>query len=475
MNAHTTNRMGAHAANRIYAPTINRRWTVLVLVSLGLLMVSLDNTILYTALPTVTADLQASASEGLWIINAYPLVMAGLLLGAGTLGDKYGHKRLFIWGLVIFGLASLTAALASTAALLIAGRALLGVGAAMVMPATLALIRQTFSDERERSVAISVWSSVALIGAATGPIVAGLLLESFPWGSVFLINIPIVVIGLIGGVILIPASAARRDTPWDGLSSLLALAGLASLVYFIKEVAKAERDWLVVAAAIVIAVVGLTLFVRRQDKLVHPLLDFAIFRSRALSSGALAAGLALFAIAGLQLITTQRFQLAEEFTPLEAGLLVSCIVVGALPAGLVAGAIMHRTGPAPLIVGGLTVGTLGLVGALVLLPHGVVPFGVALGVTGLGLGAVMTSASSAVIGNVSANRAGMASSVEEVSYEFGSLTAVAVIGSVFTTLSASMGMSNAYNIAVIVCIAALGLGAVAAAVMLRGVEVQQGH
>ncbi|WP_234037047.1 MFS transporter [Leucobacter sp. L43] len=140
------------------------RWVILVLVSLGLLMVALDNSVLYTALPKLTEDLRASSSEGLWIINAYPLVMAGLLLGAGTLGDKYGHKPMFIWGLIVFGIASLVAAFAPTAAILITGRALLAVGAAMIMPATLALIRQTFADARERNMAIGVWASVSLVG-----------------------------------------------------------------------------------------------------------------------------------------------------------------------------------------------------------------------------------------------------------------------------------------------------------------------
>ncbi len=279
--------------------------------------------------------------------------------------------------------------------------------------------------------------------------------------------------GLIGGALVVPASTAHQETPWDALSSLLSLAGLAALVFCIKEVAKADRNWVVVAVTLVIAVSSLALFARRQGKLAHPLLDFTIFRSRALSSGALAAGLAMFAIAGLQLITTQRFQLAEDYTPLQAGLLVTCILIGALPASLIGGAVMHRTGPTPLIVGGLTTGTLGLIGALFALPHGVVMFGSALGVTGIGLGAAMTAASSAVMGNVNANRAGMASSLEEVSYEFGSLTAVAVVGSVFTTLTALMGMSDAYNVAAIICCAVIGVGAIVTGLLLRGVNVKQ--
>ncbi|GAA1758834.1 MFS transporter [Kocuria aegyptia] len=438
-------------------------------------MVTLDNSVLYTALPVLTADLGATPSESLWIINAYPLVMAGLLMGTGTLGDKVGHKRLFIWGLVVFGLSSMLAAYAATPAILIAARALLGVGAAMVMPATLALIRETFHDIRERNMAIAIWASIAIVGAALGPIVAGLLLERFAWGSVFLINVPIVLIALVAGGILAPKPEARPDTPWDLRSSLLALVGLASLVLFIKEVAKIDRSWLLVAVSLVAAVLALRWFTRRQARLAHPLLDFGIFRSRPLSAGVLAAGLALFAIAGVQLITTQRFQLAENYTPLQAGLLVTVIAVGSLPAALFSGAVMHRTGPKPLIVGGLAVGAVGLLAAVLALPVGVVPFAAGLFVTGGGLGAVMSAASSSIIGNIAPERAGMASSLEEVSYEFGSLTAVAILGSVFTTITATTSIATGHIVVMTITLSVVALGTVACALLLRGVVVEQAH
>lgn len=451
------------------------RWVVLAILSLGLLMVVLDNSVLYTALPALTDDLEATSSEALWIINAYPLVMAGLLLGAGGLGDKFGHKRLFVWGMAIFGVASVIAAYSPTPAVLIAARALLAVGAAMVMPATLALIRQTFTDARERNIAISIWGSVSLVGAALGPVTAGLLLEHFWWGSVFLINIPIAVFAVVTAARLVPRSEAKPDTPWDGVSSLLALVGLAALVFVIKEVAGADRRWVVLIVGFVAAAVALSLFARRQRRLTHPLLDFAVFRSRPVSAGIIAAGVAMFAIAGMQLVTTQRFQLGDGFTPLEAGLLVTCLAGGALPSGLLAGFVMHRIGVTPLIVGGLITGSIGVVGALVALPLGVVAFGAGLAVMGFGLGAVMAAASSAVMGNIAPERAGMGSSLEEVSYEFGSLTAVAVLGSIFSGLAAAGDINGGFNAATMITSAILVLGVVSTGLLLRGVKVKQGH
>ncbi len=172
------------------------RWLVLAIVSSALLLIVVDMTVLYTALPRLTHELQVNASEKLWIVNIYALVVSGLLLGMGTLGDRLGHKRLFMAGLVVFGVASLAAAYSPGAATLIAARALLAVGAAMMMPATLSILRLTFADERERAIAIGVWASVASGGAAIGPVVGGVLLEHFWWGSVFLINVPIVLLAL---------------------------------------------------------------------------------------------------------------------------------------------------------------------------------------------------------------------------------------------------------------------------------------
>jgi DHA2 family multidrug resistance protein-like MFS transporter len=406
-----------------------RRWLLLVTVGSALLLIALDNSVLYTALPTLTADLGASSAQALWIINAYPLVMAGLLLGAGTLGDRIGHRRMFTIGLVIFGLASLAAAFAPSAELLIAARAVLAVGAAAMMPATLALIRITFTDIRERNLAIAVWGSISVIGMAAGPIVGGALLAHLWWGSVFLINIPIVLIALAATMIISPANDPDPSKRWDLLSSLLAMITLTGLVFMIKQLAHAPVSWTAVLAAAAAVIVGAVLFVRRQRRLPEPLLDFGIFTNRALVSGVIAAAVGMFAVGGIELVTTQRFQLVAGFTPLQAGLLVAPAALASLPTALLAGAFLHRVGLRVLISGGMAVAAVGVVVAAFGVSHSLPMMIIGLVLLGFGIGATFAVASTAIVGNVPARRAGMASSVEEVSYEFGSLIAVALLGS----------------------------------------------
>lgn len=410
------------------------RWSLLTTVSAALLLITVDHSVLYTALPTLTHELGASTAQGLWIINAYPLVMAGLLLGAGTLGDRIGHRRMFLSGLVIFGVASAAAACAPNPGWLIGARALLAVGAAAMMPATLALIRVSFTDERERNLAIAIWGSLAMVGAALGPILGGLLLQRYWWGSVFLINVPVVVVAFVAGWAYAPRIPEDSSRPWDLGSSLQVLVSLSALVLAIKEAAGRDPSWPLAAAALALSVLAGWRFVRRQARLPHPLLDFAVFRNPAFSAGVIGAAVSLFALSGALLVTTQRFQLAAGYSPLQAGLLVSAAALGCLPSALLGGAVVHRTGFLPLIGGGLLVAALGAALAAFALPAAPAGIVAALVLMGLGLGAVMSVASSAIIGNAPLHRAGMASSVEEVSYEFGSLFAVALLGSLLAAL-----------------------------------------
>ncbi|PZF63492.1 MFS transporter [Curtobacterium sp. MCPF17_047] len=415
-----------------------RRWTLLAVVTASLLLISLDNSILYTALPTLTEEIGATANEGLWIINAYPLVMAGLLLGAGTLGDRVGHRRMFLIGMSIFGMASLVAAFSPNPEVLIAARAILAVGAASMMPATLALIRVAFTNDHERNVAIAVWGSVAVLGGALGPIVSGLLLEPFWWGSVFLINVPVAVIALVAALFLAPPNDPDLTKKWDLLSSVYAMITLVGAVVAIKEIAHRPPSALVIGGALVAAVIGAVLFTRRQARLPYPLLDFTIFRNPAFSSGLLGAGLGMFAFAGVQLVTTQRFQLLEGMTPFHAGLLVALIAVGTLTTSLAGGFMLHRVGLLPLIAGGLALSAVGVVVISVSFHslNGWLFLGLI--VLGAGSGATMSVASTAIVGNVPARRAGMASSIEEVSYEMGNLSAVAILGSIVTAIYSAL-------------------------------------
>ncbi|MFG3397808.1 MFS transporter [Streptomyces parvus] len=451
-----------------------RRWLLLTVVSAGLLLITLDNSILYAALPTLVKDLGASSSEGLWIINAYPVVMAGLLLGSGTLGDRVGHRRMFAIGLAVFGVASLVAAFSTSPEALIAARAFLAVGAAAMMPATLALIRVTFDDERERNMAIAVWGTMAVVGSALGPIISGILLQHFWWGSVFIINVPVVVAAIVATPFLAPPNDPDPSKQWDLTSSLLALVALVGLVLAIKETAKSDPDPdpAVIATAALATAVGGWAFARRQRRLSYPLLDFAIFRNRAFLAGVLAAGFALFAISGVQLVTTQRFQLVEDFTPLRAGFLVAAVALGAFPTAMLGGAVLHRVGLLPLITGGLALGAVGTVLVLMSFSTSMGLLVTGLIITGSGLGAAMSVASSAIMGNVPARRAGMASSVEEVSYEFGGLIAVALLGSLLTavysaTIDLPAGVSDRARDSLDSALALAGEGAGAHTALIR--------
>ncbi len=426
--------MYSYALPEIAMSTPFKRWALLFTVASGLLLVALDNSILYTALPSLERDLGATRDQALWIINAYPLVMAGLLLGAGTLGDRIGHRRMFAIGLWIFGLASVAAAFSPSANALIGARAALAVGAAAMMPATLALIRVVFTDTRERNLAIAIWGSVALVGAALGPVIGGLLLARFWWGSVFLVNVPVVAIALVATPLLAPRGRPQAGRPWDAWSSVLALLALSGLVLGIKSLASAPPDAVLAVSGAAAFVLAGAAFVRRQARLPHPLLDFALLRHPGLLAGVLAAAFTTFGIGGLQLVTTQRFQLVEGLSPLHAGLLVSTMALGALPAALVGGAVLHRTGLRPLMSGGLALAAFGAAVLAATLGAGIGWTLLGCLLTGLGLGATISVASIAIVGNVPAHRAGMASAVEEVSYELGALLAVALLGSLMTAL-----------------------------------------
>ncbi|MDF3607464.1 MFS transporter [Paracoccus sp. DMF-8] len=408
------------------------RWLVHAIVSSALFLIVIDMTVLYTALPTLTRDLAATASEKLWILNAYSLVVAGLLPGFGTLGDRFGHRRMFVIGLVVFGIASSIAAFAPSPAVLIAARALLAVGAAAMMPATLSIIRLTFEDDDERAFAIGIWAAVASGGAALGPVVGGLLLEYFWWGSVFLINVPIVIIALIAALVLIPARAGHKGTPWDMFSSAQIMLGLVALSWALKESATRQPDWGLVALATVIGGAACTAFVRRQFRLRHPLIDLSLFGSRDFSAGVIGALIAAMVIVGMELALSQRLQLVLGLSPLQAAWFILPIPLGAFVGGPLAGRYLPRIGGMKMLLTGFVLSLAGLILFLALL-HGPKPVQiVALALQGLGLGAAMTAASSTIMLSAPRERAGMAAAVEEVSYELGGALGIAVLGSLMS-------------------------------------------
>ena len=426
------------------APKSPHRWLLLMMVGLGLLLVTVDITILLTALPVLTHELHASAAEGLWIVNAYPLFSTGLLLGAGTLGDRIGHRRMYLVGLVIFGLASLMAAYAGSVAVLVLARVLQAVGASAMLPATLALIRVGFSDERERALAISVWACLSLVGAILGPLLGGWLLGHFHWGALFLVNVPIIAVAWLGTWFVAPEQRNPNADPWDLPSSVLALLTLSSLVLAIKTATHPPIDLGLLGAALATGLVAGLAFVRRQRRLTHPLLDFSLFRNPAFAAGVLGAVSVTFTTGGVLLGVSQRFQWVAGYTPLQSGLLASVLFVGTLPSSILGGLWLHRIGLRRLISGGLAVGALGMLVAAQALPwhpSGLQAADEGLGwlvtgllLAGLGLGATISVASTAIVESAPPHRAGMASSVEEVAYEFGALLSIALLGSLLTGL-----------------------------------------
>ena len=426
------------------APKSPHRWLLLMMVGLGLLLVTVDITILLTALPVLTHELHASAAEGLWIVNAYPLFSTGLLLGAGTLGDRIGHRRMYLVGLVIFGLASLMAAYAGSVAVLVLARVLQAVGASAMLPATLALIRVGFADERERALAISVWACLSLVGAILGPLLGGWLLGHFHWGALFLVNVPIIAIAWLGTWFVAPEQRNPNADPWDLPSSVLALLALSSLVLAIKTATHPPIDLGLLGAALATGLMAGLAFVRRQRRLPHPLLDFSLFRNPAFAAGVLGAVSVTFTTGGVLLGVSQRFQWVAGYTPLQSGLLASVLFIGTLPSSILGGLWLHRIGLRRLIAGGLAVGALGMLVAAQALPwhpsglpaahEGLGWLVAGLLLAGLGLGATISVASTAIVESAPPHRAGMASSVEEVAYEFGALLSIALLGSLLTGL-----------------------------------------
>ena len=426
------------------APKSPHRWLLLMMVGLGLLLVTVDITILLTALPVLTHELHASAAEGLWIVNAYPLFSTGLLLGAGTLGDRIGHRRMYLVGLVIFGLASLMAAYAGSVAVLVLARVLQAVGASAMLPATLALIRVGFSDERERALAISVWACLSLVGAILGPLLGGWLLGHFHWGALFLVNVPIIAVAWLGTWFVAPEQRNPNADPWDLPSSVLALLALSSLVLAIKTATHPPIDLGLLGTALATGLVAGLAFVRRQRRLTHPLLDFSLFRNPAFAAGVLGAVSVTFTTGGVLLGVSQRFQWVAGYTPLQSGLLASVLFIGTLPSSILGGLWLHHIGLRRLISGGLAVGALGMLVAAQALPwhpsglpaahEGLGWLVTGLLLAGLGLGATISVASTAIVESAPPHRAGMASSVEEVAYEFGALLSIALLGSLLTGL-----------------------------------------
>jgi MFS transporter, DHA2 family, multidrug resistance protein len=411
-----------------------REWVGLAVLALPCLVYAMDLTVLNLALPALSEDLQPSSSQLLWIVDIYGFMVAGLLITMGTLGDRIGRRRLLLIGAAAFGLASLFAALSNSAEMLIAARALLGVAGATLAPSTLSLIRNMFDHPRERTFAIGVWITSFSVGAAVGPLIGGLLLERFWWGSVFLPALPVMGLLLVVGPRLLPEYRDPEAGRLDLVSAAVSLVAVLAMIYGLKQIAQDGVGWIAALSIGAGLAVGAA-FVRRQQGLADPLIDLRLFRLPAFNAALAANTFGFFVNFGIAVFLAQYLQLVHGLSPFEAGLwtvpYAGAFIVGALLTPL----YVRRIRPGYVIAGGLALAGAGFA----LLTHVDGESALATLVTGsvvfaLGLAPVYTLAADLMVGAAPPERAGAAAGISETSSEFGGALGIAVLGAVGTAV-----------------------------------------
>ncbi|NLB47419.1 MAG: MFS transporter [Microbacteriaceae bacterium] len=410
-----------------------RRWAALTVLVGAILLLAIDGTVLYLAVPSLTEDLSPTANQILWIGDIYSLAIAGLLVTMGNIADRVGRKKLLLIGSAAFGLASALAAFAPTAEVLIAARLLLGIAGASLMPSTLSLIRNIFTDPVERTRAIAIWSASAAAGIALGPLVGGVLLEHFWWGSVFLINIPVMVAMLIFGGWLLPESKDPHPGPFDLVSSALSMLAIIPIVYAIKQVAGGTFG-VDSVIALIIGMVSAWLFARRQRRSTSPMIDLALFRNPSFSGAVLVNFISVFALTGVLFFFSQYLQLARELSPLQAGLAELPIALAGMLAIAAVGVLLRRLGLGRAIAASMIAAAIGLA-LLSLVEHGPLFWVIVVLIPlGLGIGIAETLSVDAVVSAVRPEKAGAAASISETAYELGVALGIALLGSLMTVL-----------------------------------------
>ncbi len=411
-----------------------REWIGLVVIALPCLLYSMDLTVLNLAVPSLSADLKPSSSQLLWIVDIYGFLVAGSLITMGTLGDRIGRRRLLLIGAAAFGVASVLAAFSTSAEMLIATRAVLGLAGATLAPSTLSLIRNMFLDPKQRTVAIGVWVSSYSVGAAIGPLLGGLLLEHFWWGSVFLLGVPVMVLLLVLGPVLLPEYRNPEAGRLDLLSAALSLVAVLAVIYGLKQIAQNGLGWspaLCIAVGLAVGVV----FVRRQGRLADPLIDLRLFRTPAFSASLATYTLGTFVAFGVFVFIAQYLQLVLGLSPLRAGLWTTPFAGGFIAGSMLTPVIVRRVRPGFVMASGLALAAIGFgllaringASGLAVLVTGMVVFS-------LGLAPVFTLATDMIVGNAPPERAGAAAAISEAGSELGGALGIAILGSIGTAV-----------------------------------------
>jgi len=414
------------------------KWNILVVVIFMYLPVSIDATILYVAAPLLSIQLQATHNQLLWIMDIYPLIMAALLLPMGALGDRIGYKKLAVYGSALFGLASLAAAFAASPAWLIAARALLAVGASMILPATLAAVRRNFPEERDRNLALGVWTAIGTGGALAGPLVGGALLTSFYWGSVFLINVPVVLIVLVLISRMMPDEKSHSHSPINLNQALLLMSAILLLIYSAKTLLHAGNTSILPVYFFLVGIVLLAGFVTLQIFSASPLLDRGLIAQRNIIAGVILAMISMITLVGFELVISQELQFVHNFTPVKAGMYMLPLMLASCVAGPLAAPLITRFGIRPVAITGLAASALSLYalsGTDFVSQRGTAWTWMIL--LGAGDTLALMASSSAIMTAAPASKAGSAGSIEGMSYELGTGFGITLFGTVLAAVYSS--------------------------------------
>ncbi|MFB7218242.1 MFS transporter [Streptomyces sp. NPDC056227] len=425
--------------NHLSSPSHPQRWLILGVICLAQLTVLLDNTVLNVAIPSLTRELDASTADVQWMINAYSLVQSGLLLTAGSSADRYGRKKMLVAGLALFGIGSLVAGLAQTSVQLIAARAGMGIGGALLMTTTLAVVVQIF-DDTERVKAIGVWSTVSSLGFAVGPLIGGVMLDHFWWGAIFLINIPVAVVGLAAVIRLVPESRNPRGERPDLLGALLSTIGMASVVYAI--ISGPEHGW-TSGQVLLTAFTGvcvLTGFVLWELHIPYPMLDMHFFRNQKFIGAVAGAILVAFGMGGSLFLLTQQLQFVLGYEPLEAGLRTAPLALSVVALNLtgLGARLVPKLGTPVTIAAGMSLLAAGLAAIALLGGNGYGGMLLGLVVMGAGIALAMPAMANAIMSAIPPEKAGVGAGVNGTLAEFGNGLGVAVLGAVLNSRFAAL-------------------------------------